>query len=61
MSYLEVYYNPSSCDWDLQADRALEQIDYIPGVILLYPREDSRQLPLFKDSENAERNDRKSF
>lgn len=48
MSYLEVFYNPASCDWDEQADKALEEIDYIPNVILCFPRADNRQLQLFK-------------
>jgi len=53
MSFLEVFYNPASCDWDLQADKALEGIDYIPSVILCYPREDSGQLKLFNQTDGA--------
>ena len=48
MSYLEVFYNPASCDWDEQVDKALEEIDYIPNVILCFPRAATRQLELFK-------------
>ena len=44
MSFIEIYYNPSSNDWDLQADLALKEIDYIPTVILCYPMdEEGRQ------------------
>ena len=39
MSYLEIFYDPSSNDWDEHADKALEEIDYIPKVILCYPKE----------------------
>ena len=55
MSFIEVYYNPASCDWDLQADAALKQIDFTPTVILLYPLESGDQLPLFKT--NGEKTD----
>ena len=52
---IEVFYNPASCDWDAAADAALEGIDYIPSVILCYPREEARQLKLFKDSDNGQK------
>jgi hypothetical protein len=42
MRCLEFFYDPSSRDWDQQADKALEKIDYIPTVILCYPREEKR-------------------
>ena len=50
---IEIYYNPSSLDWDVQADKALKQIDYIPSVILCFPREPSRQLKLFNQTDGA--------
>ena len=57
MSYLEIYYDDSLADWqevlDKQADKALEEIDYIPSVILCYPREEARQLKLFNQTDGA--------
>ena len=38
MSYLEVFYNPSSNDWDAVSDAALKRISYTPDVILCYRR-----------------------
>lgn len=43
MSYLEIFYNPSSNDWSAVSDKALEEIDYIPTVILCYPKEDNQE------------------
>jgi hypothetical protein len=41
--YLEIFYDPELKNWDAVADEALEQIDFTPTVILLFPLEDSDQ------------------
>jgi hypothetical protein len=56
MSYLEVFYNPSSKDWDAAADQALSRIDYTPDVIICLPQEPGDQLNLFNDKQKQGRN-----
>lgn len=41
MSYLEIFYDAELKNWDAVADATLEEIDYIPKVILCYPKEDN--------------------
>ena len=40
--YLEIYYDPELKNWDAVADAALEKIDFIPTIILCYPKEDKQ-------------------
>lgn len=54
MSYIEIFYNPSSCDWDQRADEALEQINFIPDVILCLPQEPGSQLKLFNKTDGTD-------
>ena len=52
MSYIEVFYNPSSCDWmealDRQVERTLRELICRPDTIICLPLEPGGQLELFK-------------
>ena len=61
MSYLEVFYNPSSNDWDAVADADLEQIDFTPETIICLPLKSGSQLKLFKDSDDGQKRNLKFF
>jgi hypothetical protein len=59
MSYLEIYYNPSSKDWDAAADAALSRIDFTPDTIICLPLESGSQLNLFNEQKQGRKNEEK--
>ena len=51
MSYLEIYYNPNSNDWDAVADAALNKLNYTPETIICLPLKPGSQLKLFNQTD----------